>query len=402
LFAYIDESGHTGSNLFDDAQPTFYYGALACRHDFDLVHGAAVNGLAERAGKSSLHGAELGHELVEAIAPALVHVVLQADARFFLSKIKKLDLAAIKLFDTVFDPAENVAVPWQAYNMVALRNILLLKLAHLLDRDLLERFWASLLERDEERSRKDLVEVLQRIDDRVGALPDARSRQVLNEAFRWVIAHPEVLQYHSIRRVHLRGHMPNAVGFPDMLRSLHGLSKKWKRDVRQIKVDRQSQFNATQKMMHEMFARASPGKVPLWIGMDPVEFQAVPGSKLMVTASATSPGIQVVDVFLWLIRQLDKGVVLGPEASELFRKLGHRIRVWEMSLDKINEWTTEHVRRMDAAEITPEMAAKATELIALGEKRRQEEMAEYEASLVSKTPVPQLPRNESSTDERAD
>jgi hypothetical protein len=28
MFFYVDESGHTGSNLFDPAQPQLYYGVL--------------------------------------------------------------------------------------------------------------------------------------------------------------------------------------------------------------------------------------------------------------------------------------------------------------------------------------------------------------------------------------
>ena len=39
MFAYIDETGHTGSNLFDSVQPIFYYGVFSCKVDFDFVYG---------------------------------------------------------------------------------------------------------------------------------------------------------------------------------------------------------------------------------------------------------------------------------------------------------------------------------------------------------------------------
>ena len=37
MFFYIDESGHTGTNLFDDSQPLLYYGVLSSEIDLDIL-----------------------------------------------------------------------------------------------------------------------------------------------------------------------------------------------------------------------------------------------------------------------------------------------------------------------------------------------------------------------------
>lgn len=37
MFFYVDESGHTGANLFDEAQPTLFYGVLSSAVHLDYV-----------------------------------------------------------------------------------------------------------------------------------------------------------------------------------------------------------------------------------------------------------------------------------------------------------------------------------------------------------------------------
>lgn len=387
MFAYIDEAGHTGSNLFDSVQPIFYYGLLSCKVDFDFVYGDRMRRLAASLGSTSLHGNELGADKVETILPEIQKILRVSDGRFDLSKVNKIDLAVTKLFDTVFDPGENVAVPWQAYNMVAFRNVLLLKLARVLDEALLKTFWGSLLDRKETRSRASLVATLEEIKNRLSAIPDARSREILSGGLSWAIDNPEVLEYHSSSPAYLKWHMPNAVSFPDMLRAIHTKSKQWRRPVRLIKVDQQSQFNATQRALHEIHRNAAPGKGAFPIGIDPVELRLVPESRLVTCASKDSPGIQLVDLLLWIVRQIDKGQPPGPESIELFRKIGHRTKVFDLSLLHISQWTEAAWKKINSADMSDEQLKKGSELLALSEQRRRAAMSAYIAAKSATAPA---------------
>ena len=60
IYAYIDETGNTGHNLFDIAQPDFFTAALISKGDFDIAHGSTVQRLAHKLGTDALHGRELG------------------------------------------------------------------------------------------------------------------------------------------------------------------------------------------------------------------------------------------------------------------------------------------------------------------------------------------------------
>jgi hypothetical protein len=86
MFAYVDETGNTGHNLFDPKQPDFLTAALITKADFDLGHRTAIAGLAAEIGVPSLHGKELGFERIECIAGPLLKLFKKADARFFISR----------------------------------------------------------------------------------------------------------------------------------------------------------------------------------------------------------------------------------------------------------------------------------------------------------------------------
>jgi len=50
MYFYIDESGHTGPNLFDPNQPVLYYGVVSSAVDLDTEVQAAVQVLRDRDG----------------------------------------------------------------------------------------------------------------------------------------------------------------------------------------------------------------------------------------------------------------------------------------------------------------------------------------------------------------
>ena len=60
MHAYIDESGNTGFNLFDPAQPFFQNVAMSSLVDFDEVFHNRLQRMADRLGVTHLHANELG------------------------------------------------------------------------------------------------------------------------------------------------------------------------------------------------------------------------------------------------------------------------------------------------------------------------------------------------------
>jgi|SRR5215471_3086298 len=121
LYAYVDETGNTGHNLFDEAQPDFFTAALITKGDFDLTFGQRTRAIAQGLGTQELHGKELGTKQLEAAAPDIIKLLRSAKAHFFVSRVEKRYLLATKLFDSLFDSGENAAVAWHNYNLRPLK-----------------------------------------------------------------------------------------------------------------------------------------------------------------------------------------------------------------------------------------------------------------------------------------
>jgi hypothetical protein len=155
---FIDESGHTGPNLFDDSQPMLYYGVLSSRLNIDVVGANAVQRMRKSLSVPRLHAAELGNGGLVAIAPELNKLQKMLGLRFDVYRIAKPDHAIICFFDQVFDQGMNPAMTWTGY-WTPLRYILLLKVASLFDEELAKKAWEARLEANDGKSEKLVSEV---------------------------------------------------------------------------------------------------------------------------------------------------------------------------------------------------------------------------------------------------
>lgn len=89
LYAFVDETGNTGHNLFDPVQPDFYTAALITKGDFDLSSARSTKAIAAKLGKEALHAKELGIWKLEVCAYEVLDVLIKARAYFFVSRVQK-------------------------------------------------------------------------------------------------------------------------------------------------------------------------------------------------------------------------------------------------------------------------------------------------------------------------
>lgn len=181
LYAYVDETGNTGHNLFDAAQPDFYTAALITKGDFDLAFAGATRAIADRLGTPSLHGKELGVARLESASSEILRILRAAKATFFVSRVEKRYLLGTKVFDTIFDSGENAAVAWHDYNFRPLKVALAFKVSFCLDEDTAKLFWKCILEPVEAKAYAMLPDICNRILENISVIPDARSREIIGQ-----------------------------------------------------------------------------------------------------------------------------------------------------------------------------------------------------------------------------
>lgn len=379
MYVYIDESGNTGENLFDQNQPVFMIAALMTKTNFDLIYRKKLRKICKKIDVEVLHANELGFGKLEEVALDLLKVLKKSDARVFLSRVVKIDLAATKLVDTIFDSGENLSVPWHIYNYKPLRLLLVIKVAYLLDEQLLKVFWSSLMDKHQTRAYDKFKKVLHDILIRVEALPDERSREIVKEAVIWAINNPEAIHLHINARIHKYGHLPNIAIFPQLLGGIDLVSQKWKRPVREIIHDRQSQFGPTLITWHDIVSNAEPGIITL-PGGEEHTVQKVFGSRFRMSSSNESVGIQLIDVILWLFKKIQDDKEIPINCTKLMSQVFRKGIYDEISLKGISYYLSNVFDKIENEPISEDQMAKAQEMLEFAERRRQIKMREYSES----------------------
>lgn len=383
MFAYIDETGNSGKNLFDPEQPVFMTAAVMTRRNFDLFHTKNFQALAAGFGDTSLHANKLGLGRIEQIAETLLEIVASEKTRFFISSIDKNYLATSKLVDTLFDPFENKAVPWHVYNLRVMRIMLVFKAGYILNEDIMFQFWDGLMQKNEKRAYEYFTESLKKLREQVPGLPDARSRELFIDAIDWALKYPEEIYVHSSGVEARNGHLSNMAVFPELLGGIEQQSQLWQSKVHQIKHDRQSEFEKTLKEWHERHKNASAKPIHL-PGKEKYVMRRVEGSKLIVSNSNDSPGIQVADIMMWLFKKLREGHRLPQNCARLMHyvlKYGYMV---DLSFEGVSRQLSGTMKELEEVEMTDERIKFAQNTLDEIEQNRKKAMLELEEKKTAK------------------
>lgn len=367
MYFYVDESGHTGPNLFDPNQPILYYGVLSSQVNIDVLAEEELKRLRRQARMPRLHANELGNGGLVPLIEGLVSLQRRLDFRFDLHRVAKPDHAIICFFDQVFDHGNNPAITWSGY-WTPLRYVLLLKLASLFDEELAKRAWDARIEIDDAKAEASLISVCVDLRSRVEKLPDARSRQLISDVLTWAEKNPSEIYYNAKSKKDRLQVTPNVIGFQSVMHGIASRLKKQRKKAAAIIVDQQSQFNKAQKSLSEYFAAMSGIPAVNGPGLPAIDFSSMPKTPISFLSSASSAGLELVDVHLWIFKRLIEKKELAPELYALIKPHIHRGRTDEISLNALaarwGRWFEE------LPEPTEEQIAKGKELMAIDEERR--------------------------------
>jgi len=368
MFFYVDESGHTGLNLFDRSQPDLFYGMLSSKVNLDVLAEPYIQKLRQRLGVKRLHAKELGLGPLSLIAPALLELVDKYDIRFDLYKLVKADYAVIQFFDQVFDQGLNPAVGWTTY-WTPLRYVMLLKVAHLFDDDLAQLAWAARKEKQRAKSESQLREVCTALLGRVSRLPDQRSRELIADTLNWAIANTSKIEYNADSKDMQLAISPNLIGFQFVLLGVVSRLKSAKAKLQCLCVDQQQQFNGAQSELSDYYAKGTGQVFPLGLGLPELDLRGMPTQGPSFRSSANSAGLELVDLILWMFKRIED-CARDPAISALMRKLMTRGRYDELSLVKVEQRWEPFFRSLEERTWTAEEMARGQAMMALQEQRR--------------------------------
>lgn len=331
MYCYVDESGNTGANLFDPAQPVLYYGLITAKTNLDVTAEPLLRAARAKLGVARLHANELGVGRLSEIAPAVRRFAVKHDVRFSLYKVVKPDHAVITFFDQVFDAGLNDAVSWHHY-WTPLRYVLVFKVARLFDEETAKAAWAARQETNPARAAEALRSICARLKERLHLLPDARSRELISGALTWAATNPFEISYGAGNKDSALQISPNLVGFQQVLQYIGIHARKQSRRVRQIVVDRQTQFNRAQDELAEFYRRLVGHRQSMGPGMPDMDMTNMPTVPPVFRPGDESAGLELVDIVLWVAKRNEEEKALSPELAEMFNAFAKRGGTDEVSL----------------------------------------------------------------------
>lgn len=370
MYFYVDESGHTGPNLFDTAQPMLYYGVLFSRVNLDVLTADRLVRIRRKLGVSRLHAAELGVGRLVDVVPEVLSIVKQFDIRFDVHCVAKPDHAIICFFDQVFDQGMNPAITWTGY-WTPVRYILLIKLAALFDEELAKLAWQARINPNDDVALPAMQQVCRALRDRVDRLPDARSRQLIGDALTWAEANPRDISYNVPSKKDMLQVMPNMIGFQAVM---HGISARLRTTTRRasrIVVDQQSQFNKAQRTLADFYRNARGLKAATGPGLPIIDHTHVPEVPIEFLSSTNSCGLELVDIHLWVFKRAMEGIELPPELMALVYAHIHRTKTDEISIMAIeHRWSKWFSQLPELEEMSAEQLERGREILQIDEERR--------------------------------
>ena len=366
MFFYVDESGHTGANLFDPAQPWLYYGVIS-RKNMDVLAEPCLARLKHRLGVERLHAAELGNARLVKIAEDIYNLQKKLDIRFFLCRVAKVDHALISFFDQVFDQGLNPAITWMGY-WTPLRYVLLAKLAALFDEQTLKKAWEARIELNDVKAEMALIEICRTIKDRVEMLPDARSRSLIFDTLQWAENNPGKILYNAKSKEDILSITPNIIGFQVVMHWIALRIRTTKTEASRIVVDQQSQFNKAQRTLSEFFSRVRNVFVVNGPGLPEINYRGMPTIPISFASSKESAGLELVDIYLWIFKRFIENREIAKELFPIVAWQSKQVYFDEISINGIADRWERWFKQLPNP--TPEQLENAKEILAIDEERR--------------------------------
>jgi hypothetical protein len=291
LFAWADESGNSGLNVFDTGQPMFWSGTLISPVDLDTAANVHANWLSATQ-TTELHGKTLHFSGLNKIADSVRDFLRENSCKFVLTRIDKKFHVITTFVAIIFDSDVNETVA-PLYDQVPIfrKDIAkeFMRIFHSRDR---KEFWSAYRRRDLGAFAKLLLNLELRVRE---LCAEERLTEIIYEALSWARVNPARIMQAPISLEE----SPNARALLLLVDGIHKMAGNKARVIR-FRHDEQAEFG---KMFIEDFEKIKNAFGPLGSPYAPARAHPVHlfDCGLELVSSRTSLGLQLIDVLLYLM-----------------------------------------------------------------------------------------------------
>ncbi|MBJ3764204.1 DUF3800 domain-containing protein [Maribius pontilimi] len=297
MFAYTDETGHSGRNIFDKNE-IFRLGSILSINDIRHPCESVIGPFVKRKGVERLHANQWqDHEIAELGQNILDTLDDGNKWNFNIMQIHKPYVAPTKLVDLIFDPGENSAVPGVWYWDEMHRHILCLMMDDALNFKAAKQFWTAYLADDIDGVICTLGEVESFISSAGYPKP---FKSVVKEAFKFARKSPGSFTMNATRkRKGYQAHTPNVIAFTQLFQAIHEFSRDTGSKPEILFHDKQDEFRSELQDTYQCF-----GGVVIQDTCDGSWPDAILADykigELEILPSVDNAGLQAADLLLWV------------------------------------------------------------------------------------------------------
>jgi hypothetical protein len=366
MFAFVDESGHTGQNLIDDKQPVFYYLGIISKYNIDVLSKTKVMQLCDRLSIERLHGSELGHKN-ELVAGPILKIIRDYSPHFIIAEVEKRYLALTKMFDTIFDSGENLGARNHVYSFRSLRLLLLFNFSQIVDEETAYYFYDKcLFAETQEQANGVLIEVCYELKKRIHGQFDYRTNELLSDALKWAIENPnEITTYNATKEQRWR-HLPNVVAFVPTMQVMAFRAKENKTVIKKITHDEQIQMKKILEEAHIFSSNPNAPSSIKYLDNQEIRFKELQGSIFEIASSKTNTGLQIVDFILYNWKKKDyllSHPYENPNSIALLNYYSKHMNYFEFSYKQLCDECKDIMMHIQNLPLTEEQLQIGTEIV---------------------------------------
>lgn len=364
MFIYADETGNSGKKI-NDAQEWYRLGAIMSVADVEPNLSAAMTPILTKLQKNRLHAKDMLPVQVAEAANAICDALDAAGPwTFWTYGIHKPYLPTTKFVDTVFDSGENLAVPAMWYNLELFRHAICQAVDDSMREKTRADFWEAYL-KDDIAGIQACVRTIRNYIPR--KVTDWRIREVMREAFDFVLKHPEQFTLLAAeRREGYHGHTPNMIAFTSVFGAIHEFAAEHNSPPIAFVHDQQQEFKKSMRNAYETFGKMTykenkMGAIP------EMEIAKYDLAEFTMPSSSTSFGLQATDLLLWVVQRTKP----TPDLIAVRKRMEPNVKDAEISrkmTDLIVKMRAIQSQRLDVSEA---QIANGREFLALEAMARQ-------------------------------
>jgi hypothetical protein len=360
---YIDESGNSGNNIFDENQTSFFSFGVISRADLAVIE--KCRQLRDMLQVKELHGNELGLGKISDISSDLLDLVRENDLHFICSEINKIYFGKMKFFDVIFDSGTNPGVDAIHCFSKPLKYVLMIGFADLVTPGELKQFWAAYGKRNISLFRGLMEDMARRVSLYSA---DKRAKELLYDCYLGAAAKPDQVLGSGL----IDWDSPNVTSVIMFIHELHKVFDGSGVRVDEVVHDSQQQFGLSIEDAYRVLHHVRV----IWNIADFTHKQVKVFSPNFYTCeSGLCDGLQLADIFLYLHKK-SLSVDLKGGAKTLYSMINSRMRCLYMTRDGL--WAEAYAMIFDlySRRLKPTDLVRGVELMEEIESKRKTRLLE--------------------------